>query len=185
MAQNKDNVLVTRPVVAGAVSVAAKDADMPTALEKLGAGFESLGWLSEDGITMTINKETTELPGFGGDVIKTIQSKHAVSFKFKPMETNAAVMKAMFGDSNVVDSSGKVTKVTVNSDEVEERRMVIDVRTSANEICRVMIPHAKVTEIGEIPIKHNEAMASEWTVAAEPDESGNKAYIHYGVAASE
>lgn len=175
MAQNADNIQVVRPVVNGAAWVAPTDTNVPTTAFAELTGFTSLGWLTEDGITMTVNSESTDLKGFGGDTALTIQTSHDVEFKFKPMEWTETVAKEMFGDAHVTSNAATV-KVT--SDELPIRHYVFDMRGRNKQLFRVVVPNCKVTEIGELPFKHNEPMAAEITLKAFPDDNGNKVYIY-------
>lgn len=181
MAQNADNIAIVRPVVDGAAWCAAASAATPSSASAALTGFTSLGWLSEDGITMTVSKETTDLKGFGGDTALTIQTSHDVEFKFKPMEWNETVAQEMFGADNVTSSGGTV-KVT--GDDLPVRKYVFDMRGRDKQLIRVVVPNCKVTSIGDLPFKHNEPMASEFTLKAFPDASGVKVYIYKATASS-
>lgn len=180
MAQNADNINIVRPVVDGAAWVAPTTAATPTAASGTLTGFTSMGWLTEDGITMTVNREATDLKGFGGDTAITLQTSHDVEFKFKPMEWNETVAKEMFGEANV-DAQGNV-KVT--SDELPIRKYVFDMRGRNNTLIRVVVPNCKVTSLGDLPFKHTEPMASEFTLKAFPDADGVKVYIYKATASS-
>lgn len=181
MAQNSDNIMIARPQVNGAAWVGGPSATVPTSASGALTGFESLGWLTEDGIVMTVNRETTDLKGFGGDTALTLQTSHDVEFKFKPMEWNEAVAKEMFGEANVTSAGGKVV---VNGESLPARKYVFDMRGRGNELLRVVVPNCQVTSLGDLPFKHDEPMASEFTLKALPDASGNKVYIYKATASS-
>ena len=181
MAQNADNIAIVRPVVDGAAWCAASTAATPSSATAALDGFSSLGWLTEDGISMSVNKETTDLKGFGGDTALTIQTSHDVEFKFKPMEWNEVVAKEMFGDANVIEGAAKVT---INGGDLPTRKYVFDMRGRGNQLIRVVVPNCKVTAIGELPFKHDEPMAAELTLKAFPDATGNKVYIYKATASS-
>lgn len=181
MAQNADNITIVRPVVDGAAWCADASAATPSGASAALTGFASLGWLTEDGITMSVNKETQDLKGFGGDTALTIQTSHDVEFKFKPMEWNEAVAKEMFGPDNVT-TNGATVKVT--GDDLPVRKYVFDMRGIGKQLIRVVVPNCKVTAIGELPFKHNEPMAAEFTLKAFPDADGVKVYIYKATASS-
>lgn len=181
MAQNADNIAIVRPAVDGAAWCAPTTATAPTSASGALTGFSSLGWLTEDGISMTVNRESTDLKGFGGDTALTIQTSHDVEFKFKPMEWNETVAKEMFGESNVT-ANGATVKV--NGAELPLRRYVFDLMGRNKELIRVVAPNCKVTSLGDLPFKHNEPMASEFTLKAFPDSDGNKVYIYKATASS-
>lgn len=180
MAQNAENIAIVRPKAEGAAYSAGSSATLPTSASAAITSFSSLGWLSEDGISLNINKSTQDIKGFGGDIALTIQTEHSVEIKFKPLEFNDLVKKEMFDQANV-DASGNVT---INSDELEIRKWVFDMRGRNNQLIRICIPCAKVTEIGELPFKTGEPVASEITLDCFPDADGNKAYIYVATASA-
>lgn len=181
--QNSDNIQVVRPKVAGSVFVADSGTTLPTSVDAgTPDGFDSLGWLSEDGITMSIDKETTDLKGFGGDTVLTLQESHTVTFTLKPTELNGYVLERQFGAGSVTHVDGKVSKFQINADDTDEFAMIIDLRGRMGQLVRLVVPRAKVTALGETSIKHNEPFASEWTVTAYSDDSGNKVYGYIATA---
>lgn len=179
MAQNSDNIQIVRPVVNGAAWVGEMTATTPQSASAALTGFNSLGWLTEDGITMTVNRDTEDLKGFGGDTALTIQTSHDVEFTFKPMEWNETVAKEMFGADNVDDD---VEGVRVKGDTLPGRKYVFDMQGRNSQLIRVVVPNCQVTSLGELPFKHNEPMASEFTLKALPDASGVKVYIYTATA---
>lgn len=183
MAQNSDNIKVMRPKIDGAAYVGSADSVLPTTAAAEATGFNSLGWIHEDGITMTIDQSSVDLKGFGGEIALTVPETHDLTFKLKPMELNEHVAKAMYGDANVTAQDGVVTSIKINSKGTSRFKLMLDLQGVNGELVRICVPSAKVTEIGEIPIKHNDAMAGEWTIKTYPDADGNKAYIYIAVAA--
>lgn len=177
MAQNADNIAIVRPVVNGAAWVADSTASTPTGASEALTGYQSLGWLTEDGITMTVNKETEDLKGFGGDTAVTLQTSHDVEFVFKPMEWNDTVAKELFG------TTATAAAAIVNADELPTRKYVFDMRGRGNTLVRVVVPNCQLTNMGEFAFKHNEPMAAEFTLKALPDAQGNKVYIYKAEAA--
>lgn len=175
MAQNSDNIAIVRPVVNGAAWVGGEDATVPTSASEQLQGMSSLGWLDENGISMSVNRETTDLVGFGGDTALTLTTSHDVEFTFKPMEWNEVVAKEMFGADNVTEGAASVK---INSDELPIRKYVFDMRGRGNTLIRVVVPNCQLTSFGEFPFKHNEPMAAEFTLKALPDADGNKVYIY-------
>lgn len=175
MAQNADNIAIVRPVVNGAAWVGGADAaTIANATDAL-TGYSSLGWLSEDGISMSVNRDTTDLKGFGGDTALTLTTSHDVEFTFRPMEWNETVAKEMFGEEHVTSGAAAVT---VTSDELPIRKYVFDMRGRGNTLIRVVVPNCQLTSFGEFPFKHDEPMAAEFTLKALPDASGAKVYIY-------
>lgn len=177
MAQNSDNIAIVRPVVNGAAWVADTSATTPTSASAALTGFSSLGWLDSTGITMTVNKDTQQLIGFGGDVALTLTASHDIEFKFKPMEWNDVVAAELFGKGATAEN------VEVNADELPVRQYVFDMRGRGNTLIRVVVPNCQLTSFGDFAFKHDEPMAAEFTLKALPDASGNKVYIYKAQAA--
>lgn len=179
MAMNSDNIAVVRPKVDGAVYVATKGTAVPNSAVATATSFNSLGWISEDGISCTVARETVDLKGMGGATALTIQSSYDVTFKFKPMELNEHTAKMAFGAGNVTVSSGAVSAIKMNADELDEFAVMFDLHGRDNELIRVCIPNGKVVETGDISFKHNESsIIPELTVKAYPDASGVNAYLY-------
>lgn len=179
MAQNADNIAIVRPVVEGAAWCADASASVPTSASAALTGFSSLGYLDESGISMTISKDTQDLKCFSGDTALTLQTSHDVEFKFKPMEWNEVVAKEMFGAANVTDGVGVVK---VNSEMLPIRKYVFDMRGREGKLIRVVVPNCQITSLGDVPFKHDEPIAAEFTLKALPDASGNKVYIYTATA---
>lgn len=178
MAQNADNIAIVRPVINGAAWVGGSDAaTISSAADEL-TGYQSLGWLSEDGITMSVNRDTEDLKGFGGDTALTLTTSHDVEFTFKPMEWNDVVAKELFGQDATASS------VEIDAEELPTRKYVFDMRGRGNTLIRVVVPNCQITSFGEFAFKHNEPMAAEFTLKALPDAQGNKVYIYKAEASA-
>lgn len=183
MAQNADNIEILRPTVAGAAFSADSGTELPQSATASLAAFQSLGYISEDGIEMTINKESVDIKEMGQDTALTIQTSHGVEFVFKPLEyMNATVLKEMFGASNVTVSGDDVTSVVINSDELPEREFVFDMVGRNKRLMRLVVPRAKVESIGSIVYKGGEPTTGELTLKALADSNGNKVYKYFAKA---
>ena len=97
------------------------------------------------------------------------------TFKLKLIEVlNANVLKAVYGDNNVT-VSGSETIVEVNSKEGDEGVWVIDT-ILGTYMKRIVIPNGKITEVGDIVYKDDEAVGYEIAISATPDTDGNTHY---------
>ena len=72
--------------------------------------------------------------------------------------------------------------VTVNDGNEEPSAWVIEMLLNSNTLKRIVIPSGKVSEVGEITYKDDEAVGYEITVAAGRDESGNTHYEYLKTA---
>lgn len=171
------NVSAGKPATNGAVFVAPTGTTLPvTANETLAAAFKALGYVSEDGVVNSNSKESDNVKAWGGQVVLTTSSENSDTFKLKLIEAlNADVLKTVYGSSNVTEGAGTIT-VTANATEAAECIWVIDVAMTGNSLKRIVIPCGKITELGDITYKDNDAIGYEVTVSALPDGSGNNHY---------
>lgn len=178
------NVAAGKPKIGGAVSVAATSATLPTdATTALGTGFANLGYISEDGMTRAITRESDNIKAWGGDTVLAIQSEFGETFQFRLIESlNLDVKKVVFGDTNVTGALSTGITTTVNSKELAEHAWVIDMVTRG-AVTRIVIPNGKVTEIGEITYSDSDVIGYDVTVTAFPDATGNTSYEYTVTAA--
>lgn len=171
------NVTVGKPKIGGAISVGATNLTMPTdATSTLAAGFTNLGYVSEDGLTQAITRDSEAIKAWGGDTVMVTQTEFVETFSFTLIETlDINVKKAMFGDGNVTGSLAAGIVTEVNSDELTAHAWVIDMITNGS-LTRIVVPNAKVTEIGDITYVDGEPVGYELTITALPDSNSNASY---------
>lgn len=171
MAGVADNVRVG---VTGVIYNAATGTTLPTnATTAPAAGFLAgeIGYVSDAGITQSIGADTTDITAWqNGDVVRTVQTSHTVTFQFEMLETNSKTLATYFG--NFSSSS-----VQVRGDQMGRSAWVIHVEDSGNDI-RIVIPDGQITERGDIVYASAEAVRYPITITAYPV-SDVKAYIYY------
>lgn len=178
MANNANLVSAAKPQVAGAIYRADIGTTLPTdAVTTLDAGFEALGYVSEDGLTNTNSSDSDEVVSWDGDTVLTIEGNKSDTFKFTLLEVlNPAVLKSVYGDSNVSGTLATGITVIANSVPQQSKSWVVDMVMNNNVLKRIVIPCAKVTEVADIVYKKTEAVGYETTISAVPDSSGNTHY---------
>lgn len=175
MSNVASNVSSGKPNIGGAVFRAPIGTAFPTdATSALGPAFVNMGYISQEGVTNSKNRESTEVKAWGGDTVMDAQTGKADTFKIKFIESKRLeVLKAAHGNSNVSgdDLSTGIT-IRENSAELDESVFVIET-IMGDTFKRIVIPDGKPKEIGDVIYKDDEPVAYEMTIAAYPSDLMN------------
>lgn len=171
------NVTVSKPKIGGAVYRAPLGTALPTdATAELNAAFVALGYISEDGLTNANSPSSDKIKAWGGDTVHTYQTEKDDTFQFKLIEAlNEEVIKAVYGDSNVTGSVKEGLTLKANSSAAEDCSWVVEMVLN-NVLKRVVVPCAKITELGDIVYADEEALGYDVTLTATADAEGNTHY---------
>lgn len=173
---NAAMVGVGKPKVGGAVYVAPLGSTAPTdASTPLDAAFKLLGYISEDGVTISEDRSSDSITAWGGDTVSQTQTSYTETFAFTPIEVNPVVASAEYGPDNVSVEAGKMT-ITHNSATIPAVMLVIETVPNAATVDRFFVPNALLTEKGDQTLTDSDPMGRECTYTALPDASGNTAY---------
>lgn len=179
MANNANYVATGKAKISGAIyrapitSGLVIPTDPTTALD---SAFEGLGFVSEDGLTNGRSSETTDFKDWNGNIIYSSLNSQEDTFNFTLVEVlNELVLKTVYGDDNVEkDSSGNI-KISVSAADLPNYAWVIETVLNGHAK-RIVIPNAKVSEVGDVEYKADSLMGYATTLKAAPDENG---FTHY------
>lgn len=155
---------------------------LPTDTTTATTGFSPLGYVGEDGVTMSENRSVEKIRAWGGDTVRVVQNEHDVTFSLSLLETTEVTMKELHGDGAVsataaTETAGNLLAVQIKSDPLPHKKYVIDIKDGDKRV-RIVIPDGQITEVGDTQFVHTTATAHELTIEAFPDEDGVKAYIY-------
>ena len=191
MANDATKVSAGKPAVSGAIFFAAVGTTLPaSASDTLDAAFKAVGYVSEDGVTNSLNPETQKIKAWGGDVVLVLRTGIDDQFKFKMIQSmDENVLKAVYGEANVTvtpasGSNPESIAINVNNSQQDAHAWVIDTILKGGALKRIVIPNGTIETVGDIVYKDNEAIGFDVTIAAGADSSGNSHYEYISGAAS-
>lgn len=184
MANNAANVSTGKGKYGGYAYIAPAGTALPTnATTALANTYLVLGYISEDGITNATERESQDIKDMNGDTVLTIQNGHSETWQASFIESlNINVLKMVYGDSNVTETSGAIT-INVDGKELGEKVFVFELVMQDGRAKRIVIPRGKVTEIGDLVYRAGDAIGYDVTISALPNADGKK-HIEYVAAAS-
>lgn len=151
---------------------------LPTdAVTALNEALKSLGFISEDGVTNGNSPESEDVKDWGGTTVLSVQKSKDDTWKFTLIESkNVDVLKTIYGDENVTGDLESGLTIKANSAELDYAAYVFEMAMRSNTKKRVVLPKAKITEVGEITYNKSDVVGYEITLTCAPDEEGNTHY---------
>lgn len=161
MATDSSNV---RVAVTGEVSVGPTASAAPTTVDSALTGFTGLGYVSEDGVTESRERSTTDIKAWqNADTVRTVVTDANLSYTFRLIETTEANLELFYGSAAAAGSL-VVTPATTGG----RQSFVIDVE-DGTELLRIYIPQGEVSEVGDVVYASGEPIGYEVTIRAYPD----------------
>lgn len=169
-------------LVTGAILSAVTGTALPTdEAVALNASFKDSGYISDGGLKIGSNQNSTEINDWSGNVVRTIMAGYGNQLTWEHLEWNEQSLKNFLGDANVTvtQTVGTPTKITAkfNGDEMPVKEWVFNIKDGIRKL-RVVVPNGQVTERGEISFLKTEAVKLPITLKTFPDASGNHIYIY-------
>lgn len=181
-AYDATNVSLGKPGIDGVLFRAPYGTELPTnATDPLPAVWKSVGYISEDGITNSVDTDNTTINDMGGTAVLNVISSYVETYQFTMIETNVESLKARYGDDNVVvDTNGKPVSVKHKVDDGSASSWVKEIAMTGGRIKRTVIPNSTRSEFGDLVDVGTDAIGYALTTAANPDPRiGNATSIDY------
>ena len=174
---SSSNVSAGKPKVTGAIFIAPVGTTLPTdSTAALNSAFVELGYASDAGVVNSESRETETIKAWGGDtVLKPFTGKED-TFQFTLIEAlNVNALKLVYGDSNVTGDLTNGISIKSAAEDLDYHSFVIEMVLNG-AVKRIVIPSAKVTEVGDITYADGEAIGYDTTLSAVPDAAGGTHY---------
>ncbi|MFF2621246.1 phage tail tube protein [Oerskovia jenensis] len=149
------------------ISCAAIGSTLPTTLADPAAPFADLGWLGEDGITITPNASITKFKGHqGARIVRTKVTESGTSFKFQCLETTALTLGLQLNIKTSETTAGLTTMKLGSGYNVLPRAFVVDGYDAddADKQLRLAIPRGEIGERSEFKLANSDLTVFEYTV---------------------
>lgn len=182
MANLVQNVVAGKPLATGGILSGPLGTPLPTdASTAPNAAITGVGYISDDGVSESMNRETDKIKAWGGDVVKIVQSEHSVTYQYTMIEAaRAEVNREVYGEPNVTatvatTTHGNQLAIKVTAEQLPHRVRVIEIKDGDARV-RIVLPDSQITEVGDVTYQDAAIIAYPVTVEAFPDASGVKAY---------
>lgn len=171
------NIAVTGGVLAGPLG-----STLPTTVAaSIDAAIKPLGYVSEDGLESQGERSVEKIKDWNADIIAQLQTEHSVRFGLTLYAVwDSDVCKEVFGTDNITvtpatPSSGRLITVRETGSTLPNRVWIFDMKNGDKKL-RIVLPNAKISEVGENKFAAGELAGFKITVEAFKDDAGVKAY---------
>lgn len=124
-----------------------------------------LGYISEDGWTISEDRESNDFNDVNGDVVDTSLQSKTETIAATLIETKAGTLSEYYGHGNVSDAGGVITAYHT-SGENDERIYIAELVLKNSRRSRVCAPDGKITELGDLTLNSQELVGREVTITA-------------------
>lgn len=171
MALTADNVMVG---ISGKIYVAPTTATAPTASDSTLTGFVELGYVSDAGVTFTIDKSTNQIRAWqNADLVRETITEATATYAAGLLETTEDVLETYFG------STMTGGKIELNPGATGGRKsFVIDV-VDDDKVIRHYIPSGEILSVEAQTFANGEPVMYGVTITAYAS-AGRAADIFYG-----
>lgn len=185
MAVNNLNIFAGRPDQAVTGAILASPKLQQTAPSHAGDTIPTeavdAGYVSDDGLELTVDRSTNDIKDWSGTVVKKILETFSGQLKWTQLETNEQSLKNFAGESNVkvtaaTSSTGTRTTVKIKADELPHKSWYFKMKDGNAKIL-IFVPDGQVTSTDTITFSATDAIKWPVTLSCYPDKNGNSIYI--------
>lgn len=155
--------------------------DITKAAVTLNQAFTGNEYVSEDGLTLSPSRSTTEIKDWSGSTVRKVLESFDGTLSWTMISTNEDALSIAFGADHVTTAAattahGAQVKAALGAYLPEEQAWVFLMKDGDARIV-IVVPDGQITEVGEVTFASNAAVGWQVTLSCYPDTDGNSIYI--------
>lgn len=168
----------------GAIAVAPVGTTMPTtARAALASTWDDGGYVSEDGIAVTITRSTTPIRDWSKTTVRNLLSEFGSAIALGFLQVDEFAAKRVFGDGNVTvtpasTTAGEIIKIDIGAELPPIEAWCFSMK-DGNARIRVLVPRGQITEVNQIDFKPDVGNVIGGVLACYDDGTGKSIYFIY------
>lgn len=187
MGLNAKKVFAPTPLqsaTTGAVAVAPEGTAMPAdARTALTSAWDDSGYVSEDGLSVTITRSTTPIRDWSKAAVRNLLTDFGGAIAVSFLQVDEFAAKRMFGEDNVTvtaatTTTSEVIKISIGAELPPIEAWCFSMKDGDARI-RVLVPRGQMTDVNQIDFKPDAGNVIGGTLTAYDDGTGNSVYFIY------
>lgn len=168
----------------GAVAAAPTTATAPAdARVALGTGWDTGGYVDENGVTLSINRSMTAIRDWSLATVRNALSEFTGSVGFGFLQVDEFSAKAIFGEENVTVTPATATvgekmTIAIGANLPEIKSYCFSMKDGDARI-RIYVPRGQITEVGDVTFVPGAGNVYPSTLACYDDGTGHSVYVMY------
>lgn len=135
--------------------------------------LKSLGYISEDGITIAADTDTDDISDWSGAIVASPMSSFGETIEVSFLETRDSVLKSVYGDANVTSDNKGTTTVRHNKNFTASHLYIFDCVVSDTKVKRVVVPNGVIVERDDMEMNNSDLAAYSPTIKCLPSDAFN------------
>lgn len=187
MALNPKKVFAPTPLqtkTTGAVAVAPEGTARPTdARSTLPAIWDDSGYVSEDGLSVTITRSTTPIKDWSKANVRNLLTDFGGTVAVAFLQVDKFAAERMFGEDNVTitsasASAGEIISISIGAELPPIEAWCFSMKDGDARI-RVCVPRGQMTDVNQVDFKPDSGNVIGGTLTAYDDGTGSSIYFIY------
>lgn len=187
MALNAKKVYAPAPnqsSTTGAVAVAPEGTSLPTdASTALPSAWDDSGYVSEDGLSVTITRTTTPIRDWSKSAVRNLLTEFTGQISLSFLQIDQFAAERMFGSSNVAvtaatTTKGELIKISIGAELPPIEAWCFSMKDGDARI-RVCVPRGQMTDVNQVDFKPDAGNIIGGTLQCYADSTGKSIYFIY------